>query len=103
MRELSLSDAADGIERTFADIEALSERCRFRDCRHLSEPGCAVLQALQDGLLDRSHYGNYIKLLKEQDYQSRREDPALDAKNKRRWKSITKDLRFIQRIKRGED
>jgi ribosome biogenesis GTPase len=103
LRELRLWDAAPGLSRTFADIEALSARCRFRDCRHRDEPECAVLEALQDGLLDRSHYDNYIKLLKEQDYQRRREDPVMNARTKRRWKTITKDLRLRQKFTRGEE
>jgi ribosome biogenesis GTPase len=101
LRELRLGDAAPGLSRTFADIEALSARCRFRDCRHTDEPGCAVLEAVREGRLDRSHHDNYLKLLKEQDYQNRREDPAMKANAKRRWKSVHKDLRYIQRLKRG--
>lgn len=103
LRELRLGDAAPGLSRTFADIESLSARCRFRDCRHTDEPGCAVLEALREGLLARSHYDNYIKLLKEQEYQRRREDPAMKANAKRRWKSVHKDLRFIKKLKRGEE
>ena len=103
LRELRLWDAAPGLSRTFADIGVLSARCRFRDCRHLDEPECAVLEALHGGALDRSHYDNYIKLLKEQDYQNRRENPAVNSRTKKRWKSITKDLRLIQKFKRGEE
>jgi ribosome biogenesis GTPase / thiamine phosphate phosphatase len=103
LRELSLWNAAPGLSRTFGDIEALSARCRFRDCRHRDEPECAVLEALHGELLNRSHYDNYIKLLKEQDYQRRRDDPTTNAKTKRRWKSMTKDLRLIQKFKRGEE
>ena len=47
------------------------------DCRHRDEPECAVLEALDGGLLDRSHYDNFIKLLKEQDYQRRRRGSSL--------------------------
>ena len=103
LRELRLWDAALGLSRTFADIEVLSARCRFRDCRHRDEPECAVLEALHGGVLHRSHYDNYIKLLKEQDYQRRREDPTMNSKTKKRWKSITKDLRLVQKLKCGEE
>ncbi|HBL18614.1 MAG: ribosome small subunit-dependent GTPase A [Elusimicrobia bacterium GWA2_69_24] len=103
LRELKLSDAGSGIERAFVDISTLAGECRFRDCRHLDELGCAVLAALTDGRLSQPHYDNYVKLLKEQEYQRRREDPVEDAKNKRRWKSIMKDLPLIQRLKRGEE
>ena len=103
LRELQLWDAAPGLSRVFADVEALSARCRFRDCRHRDEPECAVLDALRGGRLDRSHYENYVKLLKEHDYQRRREDPALNARTKRRWKSMTKELRLVQKFKRDEE
>jgi ribosome biogenesis GTPase len=103
LRELRLSDATPGLSRTFADIEGLAARCRFRDCRHRDEPECAVLEALDSGLLDRSHYDNYIKLLKEQEHQRRREDPIINARTKRRWKSMTKELRLIQKLKRDEE
>jgi len=103
LRELRLWDAAQGLGRTFADIDVLSAHCRFRDCRHLDEPECAVQEALHEGLLDRSHYDNYIKLLKEQEYQRRREDPLMDGRTKRRWKSMTKDVRRIQKLKGGKE
>ena len=69
MRELQLwGDSAD-IEGVFQDIEALAEHCKFADCRHESEPGCAVRQAVEQGELDEGRYENYIKLRKELDYQ----------------------------------
>ena len=52
MRELGMWDAASGVEQTFADMEALAARCRFRNCSHTSEPGCAIRDALQRGELD---------------------------------------------------
>ncbi|MDD5629144.1 MAG: ribosome small subunit-dependent GTPase A [Elusimicrobia bacterium] len=103
LRELRLGKADDGLRRAFADIGSLSQRCRFRDCRHIDEPGCAVLAALQNGTLARSHYDNYLKLQKEQDYQRRREDPALEAQNKKRWKSIHKTMRSFDKLTRGEE
>lgn len=61
MRELKPTgeeDVADG----FADIEALAGQCRFRDCRHVNEPGCAVRAAIESGALDPARYANYLKL-----------------------------------------
>jgi ribosome biogenesis GTPase len=66
MRELQLADAADGIGEVFADIVALAAECRFADCGHGSEPGCAVREALEDGRLDQARYGRYVKLAREE-------------------------------------
>jgi ribosome biogenesis GTPase len=65
MRELQLADAADGIKDVFADIVALAAGCRFADCSHDSEPGCAVRAALEDGSLDADRYARYRKLARE--------------------------------------
>ena len=58
MRELQLADVDDGLERTFADISALAQSCRFVDCGHLSEPGCAIIAALESGELDERRLEN---------------------------------------------
>ncbi len=65
MRELGLLGAEDGFGASFEDIRILADLCRYKDCRHISEPGCAVLAAVQDGTLDESRYRNYQKLMKE--------------------------------------
>ena len=69
MRELGL-DSAD-IDRTFSDIEELSTQCRFSDCRHESEPGCAIQAAIAFGGLDEARLGNYRKLSNEAAYASK--------------------------------
>lgn len=65
MREVQLADSKEGIATTFADIEHYAEQCRFSDCGHASEPGCAVQQAVQSGDLDQRRLDNYLKLLRE--------------------------------------
>ncbi|ABD56789.1 ribosome small subunit-dependent GTPase A [Jannaschia sp. CCS1] len=65
MRALRLNDASDGIGAVFADIEALTEACKFRDCAHLSEPGCAVQAAIADGTLDEDRLRRFQKLVRE--------------------------------------
>jgi ribosome biogenesis GTPase len=65
LRELQLWDAGEGLGTTFGDVEALFEQCRFRDCRHEKEPGCAVKRALADGSLDQDRYRSYQKLQRE--------------------------------------
>ncbi len=68
MRELGMWDSGDGIDTAFADIEELSRRCKYADCTHTAEPGCAVLRALEDGTLDAARLESYRKLKTENDY-----------------------------------
>jgi ribosome biogenesis GTPase len=70
MREIQLADSKEGIAITFADIEAFAEQCRFADCGHESEPGCAIQKAIESGELDSRRLGNYQKLLKENAFNS---------------------------------
>lgn len=73
MRELQLWDAADGWETTFADIITLASKCRFHNCCHESEAGCAVKQAIEEGTLDTRRYANYKKTEKELAHLARKE------------------------------
>jgi len=65
MRELGLWAVDSGLEEAYADIEALAESCRFRDCTHEQEPGCAIRAALAEGALDPARYARYAKLARE--------------------------------------
>lgn len=65
VRGLGLWEAANGIDAAFSDIEALAEQCRFRDCKHTNEPGCAVRAALDSGKLTQQRYDSYIDLCQE--------------------------------------
>ncbi|MFN8592231.1 MAG: ribosome small subunit-dependent GTPase A [Thermomicrobiales bacterium] len=93
MRELGLTDDGSGLAATFADIEAAAEGCRFRDCRHEGEPGCAVEEALVSGEIDHDRWTNYRKLQREIAAAEARRDPVLAAEQRRRWKVINKSLR----------
>ena len=90
MREFQLWDADTGLEDAFEDIGSLSAHCRFRDCSHNTEPGCAVHQAIADGSLDPDRMANYRKLKRELEFQERRRDPAAQSELKKRWKRIHK-------------
>jgi len=68
MRELGIISADSGIMKTFPDIKELSEKCRFQDCTHTNEPGCAVQRALQTGELPVKRFKNYIKIKKESEH-----------------------------------
>lgn len=65
MREIGMADAGAGIENVFAEIAALAKKCRFVDCTHIHEPGCAVKEAIRSGRLDEGKLSHYLKLKKE--------------------------------------
>ena len=74
MRELQLWDAADSVQETFEDIEALGAECHFTDCRHLDEPRCAVKAAVTEGTLAADRLASYHKLQDElRAFNARRE------------------------------
>jgi ribosome biogenesis GTPase len=92
LREVGLW-GSEGMGETFRDVESLGAACRFRDCRHEDEPGCAVVEAVDAGTLDAGRYASYRKLRRELDYLERRRDPEAAANEKRRWRAITKSWR----------
>ena len=89
MRELQLWSGSDSLGNTFEDIESLARQCRFRDCKHEAEPGCAVRAALDDGSLDPGRFRNYIKMQKEIRYLALRQDANAARAEKLRWKKIS--------------
>lgn len=93
MRELQMWEGSDGIGETFSDIENLISECKFSDCTHTSEPGCAVTDALDNGGLDEGRYRNYLKLKKEIRYFERRKSVKDMISEKKKWKTITKQVR----------
>jgi ribosome biogenesis GTPase / thiamine phosphate phosphatase len=68
MRELGILSAGEGLDDSFSDIKALASRCRFADCTHNNEPGCAIGKAMESGELDPEHYRSYLKLKAESDF-----------------------------------
>ena len=88
MRELGMWSAEDGIDHTFSDIEEFTRQCRFSDCSHGNEPGCALRQAVKDGLIAEERYRSYMKLKAENAYNENTEE-YLTAK-KRKFKEIAK-------------
>ena len=74
LRELQLWDVGDGLEQTFEDVVELATRCRFSDCSHKSEPGCAIRAALSDGSLPRDRYASWQKLQRELERLERKLD-----------------------------
>jgi ribosome biogenesis GTPase len=90
LREFGLWGEGSGIAATFADVDALAPECRYRDCRHADEPGCAVRQAVDDGRLDPERLASFHKLAKELAFLHRQVDARAALEEKRRWKSIHK-------------
>lgn len=99
MRELHLWADADAIGGAFRDIEELARACRFSDCSHESEPGCAIRAALGDSL-DEARFANYQKLLREQAYLERKVDARAAAQDRDRWKAIHRQAQEHMRFKR---
>jgi ribosome biogenesis GTPase / thiamine phosphate phosphatase len=100
MRELQLVDD-DGIAATFADIEALADKCRYRDCRHDNEPGCAVRAAVAAGQLARERWEHYRKLEREARAYELRHDLRLKRQAERVWRSLKREGEIIRRHKEG--
>ncbi len=88
MRELQLWDPGVDLEQVFGDIESLSLQCRFRNCRHEGEPGCAVRQAIAAQVLAPGRFESYRKLEKELAYEHRRRDVRAALDEKKKWKKI---------------
>jgi ribosome biogenesis GTPase / thiamine phosphate phosphatase len=107
MRELALWDAEAGVAAAFAEttaqVEALAQGCRFRDCAHDREPGCAVRAALADGSLDAERWASFQKLRRELAFAVRKEDPLAAAAERKRWIAIHKSGRARTKSKREMD
>ena len=93
LREMQLWDTENGVAQTFADIDLLASQCRFGDCRHEAEPGCAVLAAVSSGDLDAARLENRRKLLREQEFLRRKVDPEARQEQKEQWKQIHRAAR----------
>jgi len=103
MRSLGVAGAAEGIGATFADVEDLAGDCRFRDCRHDREPGCAVRAALADGRLDPRRFESHRKLEREAAHHARASDPLLREAERRKWKAISASVSIHMQRKYGSD
>jgi ribosome biogenesis GTPase len=101
MREIQLWDADEAVDEAFDDIVLLAAGCRFRDCRHEQEPGCAVKAAAESGELDPRRYASYVQLQQERAEVERRRDERARAEARRQAKSQTRALRARLKDKRG--
>lgn len=90
IRELRILGEADDLGGGFPEIAELAQSCRFADCSHAGEPGCAIAAALESGQLDPARHRAWQDLRREQAWQERRDDQRAKAEHKRKWKQISK-------------
>ena len=104
MRELGLIDAQAGVAAVFSgiegEVEALAEACRFKDCGHAAEPGCAVQAALADGRLDAARFESWKKLQREIAHERLKDDPLARKAEQREWIAVMKSARAHMKDKR---
>jgi ribosome biogenesis GTPase len=93
IRELRIGVLDEGLKEAFADIQDLAENCRFRDCRHEAEPGCAVLEAVENGNLDSGRMASFRKLQAEVAHEARKADPLARAAALSEWKTAVKTMK----------
>lgn len=99
LRGVGLWEASEGLERTFSDIEALAADCRFSDCAHDAEPGCAVRAAIDSGAITERRLDSYRKLARENEWMAARSDKRLRAEREKVWRDISKQHRRMFREK----
>jgi ribosome biogenesis GTPase len=97
MREIQMWAGEDDLENTFDDITTLAGSCRFKDCRHNSEPGCAVKEAIERGELDSKRFEYFKKLQKEIHYHQARQAGSLRIEEKLRWRKIAKAQKSLKK------
>jgi ribosome biogenesis GTPase / thiamine phosphate phosphatase len=97
MRELQLWDADEGMDAAFADVAGLVNQCRFADCAHKTEPGCAIRQALADGSLARDRWESYRKLQRELFALEVKLDKRLKSDQRKKWRALERQRRRPKR------
>ena len=100
MRELQLWDGGSGVGAAFDDVESVAASCRFRDCRHETEPGCAVKAAVAAGSLEARRLDSYRDLRREQDSLAQRQDERALAEKKRQGKILARTIRNFYQLKK---
>ena len=97
MREVGITSSSEGLELTFDDIYAFAEKCRFNDCTHTNEEGCAIIDALEEGVIDEDAYQNYLKMLREQERLE-----VSEHERRRKRKNMSKMIRRVVKNKYGD-
>jgi ribosome biogenesis GTPase len=97
MRSVGLWEAEEALEQAFADIQDLQSGCRFSDCTHQHEPGCAVIAAVEQGTLSAERLESYDRLQRELRHQELKVDARARAEERRRWRTINRAMRNTTR------
>lgn len=95
MREVGIADMQDGIKLSFEEIDQLSRNCRFKDCTHIHEKDCAVLEAVQKDEIDKESYENYLKMEREKDHFE-----STEQEKRRKGKDFAKMVKKVKKIKK---
>jgi ribosome biogenesis GTPase len=98
LRELQLWETDEGLDQAFVDVAELILQCRFSDCEHRTEPGCAIKAALADGYLPAERWESYLKLQRELARLERKLDPKLRSQQRKKWAAITKSHRQRRKV-----
>jgi len=103
MRELGLLDVEEALDVSFDDVTSRFTECRFNDCSHGVEPGCAIAAALADRSLPAERWAAYLKLQKELEFVATRDSPAAQAAKRAKWKQVHKAQRAKHNYRRDND
>lgn len=91
MREIQVWEGSEGMSENFTDVEQYFPDCKFTDCRHETEPGCAVIKAIENGELDEKRYKNYVKMQREVKHFENMNNQKAKLAEKRKWKKVSSD------------
>ena len=100
IREIAFPKSGEGLEASFSDILGLAESCRFANCSHQHEPGCAVLHAVDSGALSQERLDNYRKMQREMGYVRDRNEKSADRVEKERWKDVAMEIKRMHKRKK---
>jgi len=100
IREIQLGDSSDGLEKAFSDIIHAARNCRFKDCTHRDEPGCAVLEAVKAGLITEERLASYLRLTDELVFQSKKSEIGLKRLEKEKYREIAVTIKKYRKFTR---
>ncbi|HII00233.1 TPA: ribosome small subunit-dependent GTPase A [Methanosarcinaceae archaeon] len=98
IREIQLGDSSEGLEKAFSDIISAARNCRFKDCTHHDEPGCAVLQAVEEGLIPEERLESYHRLTEELVFQSKKSEIGLKRLEKEKHREIAVTIKKYRKF-----
>jgi len=103
LRSLGLTGSEEGVTSAFPEIEEAASACRFGDCTHGEEPGCAVRAAVESGAIAEERLDSYHKLLREAQFAAAKTDARLRAEQDKKWRVIAKDVKRFYKDHKGRD